>query len=173
MSQATQPRPGAAPAKPKARKDWEPFWRIIAGLMLVVIAWVVWVLYQITPRSVATPMAYESRARPTGAASAPAGASAAPAPLPPVATTLPAESGASAPPASQRSAADVAADVALDQAQAAAHAGAHQASADVQAAALEKAKEAKRGGEPQQEGLKLSTEIGTPPVENKGLPEKQ
>ena len=64
MSQTKQQEQGAAQAKPKARKDWELFWRIIAGLMLAVIAWVVWVLYQITPRSVVTPLAYQTQVRP-------------------------------------------------------------------------------------------------------------
>jgi hypothetical protein len=58
MSQTKQQ--GADPGKPAARKDWELFWRIIAGLMLAVIVWVLWVVYQIMPRSVVTPLAYSS-----------------------------------------------------------------------------------------------------------------
>ena len=54
MSQTKRQERAGAPAESRARKDWEWFWRIVAGLMLLVIAWVVWVLYQITPRSVVT-----------------------------------------------------------------------------------------------------------------------
>jgi len=43
---------------PRARKDLELFWRIVAGLMLMVIGWAAWVAYQITPRSLVTPLAY-------------------------------------------------------------------------------------------------------------------
>jgi hypothetical protein len=64
MSQTKQQEQGAAPAKPRVRKDWELFWRIIAGLMVVIIGWIVWVLYQITPRSVVTPLVYESQVKP-------------------------------------------------------------------------------------------------------------
>jgi hypothetical protein len=67
MNQTESQQPGAAPATPKARKDWELFWRIIAGLMLLVTAWVVWVVYQIMPRSVVTPLAYSTQIRPIGA----------------------------------------------------------------------------------------------------------
>lgn len=66
MSQTKQQEQGAVQAKPGARKDWEWFWRIIAGLMLIVIAWVAWVVYQIMPRSVVTPLAYSTQIRPIG-----------------------------------------------------------------------------------------------------------
>lgn len=117
MNQTTQQEQVAAPAKPRARRDWEWFWRIIAGLMLLVIAWVAWVLYQITPRSVVTPLAYANQIRPIVA------------PQPAAGATTPA-----AP-----------ADLAMGIAQAAARAGAHQSSADVQAAAMEKKEEQIKG----------------------------
>ena len=79
MNQTTQQEQGAVPAKPRTRRDWEWFWRIIAGLMLLVIAWVAWVLYQITPRSVVTPLAYADQVRPIGTQPSAAAAPAAPA----------------------------------------------------------------------------------------------
>lgn len=66
MSETAQQEQGAAPAKPRTRKDWELFWRIIAVLMLLVIAWAGWVSYQIMPRSVVTPLAYSKQVRPIG-----------------------------------------------------------------------------------------------------------
>lgn len=65
MSQATQQEQIGVPAKPRARRDWEWFWRIVASLMLLIIGWMGWVLYQITPRSVVTPLAY-TRIKPIG-----------------------------------------------------------------------------------------------------------
>lgn len=141
MSQTKQQERAAAPAAPRARKDWEWFWRIVAALMLLVIAWVVWVLYQITPRSVVTPLAYATRIRPIGGM--PQSASAA--------ATLP-------PPVPKPAPETTVADLAMDAAQAAARSGAHQASADIQAVVV--------GREPiPGEGLKLATEISTPPSE--------
>lgn len=160
MSQTKQQEQGPAQAKPKARKDWELFWRIIAGLMLLVIAWVVWVLYQITPRSVVTPLAYASQTKPldtrqaeAAAASAPAG----PALATPAAAPEPAAS-----------------DRAMAVAQEAARSGAHQASADVQAAALDHDKlEPVKPDQPRGEGLRLATEIAVPPSGKSGDPAKQ
>ena len=133
---------------------WELFWRIIAGLMVITIGWIGWVLYQITPRSVGTPLVFESQTKPitaTGAGASPAapaqpgGVSAAP--------------GASAATASSQPVPDtVAAMRAMAEAQAAMLAGAHQASADVQTQALPRV-------EPLGEKLKLSTEITTPLAE--------
>ena len=162
MSQSTQQH--AAPAR--ARRDWELFWRIVAGLMLIVIAWIIWVLYQITPRSVVTPLAYESRSKPIGT---PAAASPAVAALPPGAIApapqAEASAGRAGMPMAQGAAETGAANPAMEQAQAAARAGAHQASADVQAAALGEAREKAQAAEHStQEGLKLSTEIVTPPA---------
>ena len=150
MNQTTQQEQGAAAAKPRARRDWEWFWRVIAGLMLLVIAWVAWVLYQITPRSVVTPLAYSNQIRPiaqqpAAAATAPAAASSAPQPAAPAAAAV----------------------LAMGIAQAAARAGAHQSSADVQAAAMEKKEEQIKG-----EGLRLATEISMPPAEKAGIPKK-
>jgi len=152
MSQTKQQEQGAAPAKPKARKDWEVFWRIVAGLMLLVIAWVAWVLYQITPRSVVTPMAYAGRIKPIDmqgpardAAPAPAGVT----PLAPVSEPT-------------------AADRAMALAQEAARSGAHQASADIQAAAMDAGPvkpELVQG-----EGLRMATEISIPPPGKPGIP---
>lgn len=142
MNQTTQQEQGAAPAKPRARRDWEWFWRIIAALMLLVIAWVAWVLYQITPRSVVTPLAYATQIRPIGGQQPAAGAAMPAAPAAPAA----------------------AADLAMGIAQAAARAGAHQSSADVQAAAMQKKEEQIKG-----EGLRLATEISIPPAAKQGI----
>ena len=51
--------PESAPAAPA--REW--FWRVLAGLMLLMAAWVAWVAYQIMPASVATPAAYEALAQ--------------------------------------------------------------------------------------------------------------
>ena len=39
------------------------FWRVMAGIMVVVVAWVIWVTWQIMPRSVVTDRAYQWLAR--------------------------------------------------------------------------------------------------------------
>ena len=156
MSQTKQQQ-GAAAANPRARKDWEMFWRIIAGLMLLVIAWIAWVLYQITPRSVVTPLAYASQIRPIGTAE-PAIGTVAPTTPPPALTA----------PAPQPAAEPTAADLAMDQAQAAVRAGAHQASADVQAAALENTEQ-----QIKRAGLRLATELSTPLAEKQRSLKKQ
>jgi hypothetical protein len=144
MSQTKQ-QAGAA-GTPKPRKDWELFWRIIAGLMVLVIAWVLWVLYQITPRSVVTPLAYATPIRSIGMHQAATGAAAPTSPQSAIASAAP-------PPA----AVTTEADEAMDRAQAAARAGAHQASADVRASSPEQT------GQPiQGVGLRLATEISTP-----------
>ena len=167
--QINQQEQGAAPAKPRVRKDWELFWRIIAGLMLMVIAWVIWVLYQITPRSVVTPLAYAPRST----QQTPAGATETGTSPPSIASAPAVAPGAAGLPASQRAAESAAADLAMDQAQEAARAGAHQSSADVQAAAFAKAQE--KLAEKEQvtrEGLKLSTELTTPLAEKVPIPGK-
>jgi hypothetical protein len=145
MSASTQEQ-GGAPAKP-VRRDWELFWRIVAGLMLLVIGWMVWVLYQISPRSVVTPLAYATQVRPIGTQ---APASAAPA----VAVDTAAK--------------PTEADQAMEAAQAAARAGAHQASADGQAAAGENKPQAIGA-----QGLKLATEISTPLAQKPANPKTQ
>ena len=158
MSESIEQGQGAGPANPRPRKNAELFWRMVAGLMLVVIAWVIWVLYQISPRSVVTPLAYELRTTsanaPSSAASAAASAQASAAP--PAFSPL------------NQIAPDAAATLAMERAQAAARSGAHQASADVQAATVETREEAVQG-----ERLKLATEITTPLVERKWTPQQQ
>jgi MSHA biogenesis protein MshN len=39
------------------------FWRVMAGLMVVVVGWVIWVVWQIMPRSVVTDQAYQALAQ--------------------------------------------------------------------------------------------------------------
>ena len=158
MSQTKQQPQGAAPVKAKPRKDWELFWRIIAGLMIVVIAWIIWVLYQITPRSVVTPLVYESQVKRGGTQQSETGTAAASPQLAPAKSA--GQQGVGAPPLPQPTPDATAAALLMDQAQAALRSGAHQSSADVQAAALEQRIEPIRG-----ERLKLSTEMATPPVE--------
>jgi len=164
MSQTKEQEQRPAPARPGARKGLELFWRIIAGLMLVVIAWVVWVMYQIAPRSVATPLAYEAGAKSMGRPQTAAGTGATGALAPaPTSSVQPTTTGLLPTPAEP-----AAADLAMDRAQAAVRAGAHQGSADVQGARLEPDPQSVR--EPERvkmEGLKLSTEIATPPAGNK------
>lgn len=145
MSQTTQQEQDATPAKPGTRKDWEWFWRIIAALMLLIIAWVAWVLYQISPRSVVTPLAYMTPVRPIGAQQLPGGVAAPAAPQ-------------------QAPEAAAAADPAIAPAQAAAR-SADQAAADVQPPAQEKKEEPIK-----REGLRLATEISTPPAEKHRTP---
>lgn len=137
MSQTKQQEQRAAPVNQRVRRDWEPFWRIVAGLMLLTVAWVVWVLYQITPRSVVTPLAYASVTRPITRAQAP----------PP-------------PSAPQRAAEVPVEDYATGLARAAARSGAHQPSADVQTLGRDTTQEPI-----QAEGLRLATELSTPLAE--------
>lgn len=152
MSETSPQKQGTAPVAANTQRQWEWFWRIIAGLIVITICWVAWVMYQIMPRSVVTQLAYESQIRPIRTQQPASGTSE-------VAATQPAPAPV-AQPASE-------ADLALDQAQAAMRAGAHQASADVQAAALAKGEETGRG-----EKLKLSTEITTPFAERRSSPPK-
>jgi hypothetical protein len=175
MTQTRQQEQGTAPSTPRAPKRWELFWRIIAGLMLLIIAWIVWVLYQITPRSVVTPLAYAAQVRSLGAQQPATGtASARVFPQPPAAATAAQERRAAALPVPQPTPEAAAAAVAMDQAQAGARSGAHQSSADVQAAAAETSdEELRREQQHRREGLKLSTEITTPLVERNAIPEKQ
>ena len=171
MSQTTQPQQGTAPAEPRPRKDWELFWRIIAGLMLLIIGWIAWVLYQITPRSVVTPLVYEAQAKRSGAPQADAGA-AAPSPQPSPAKPV-AQDVAAGLPVPQAAPEVAAAALLMDQAQAAARSGAHQASADVQAGALEKSREQLERAQPiERDGLKLSPEITTPLTGKARIPGK-
>lgn len=168
MSQTKQQQQGAAPAESKPRKDWELFWRIIAGLMIVVIGWIAWVLYQITPRSVVTPLVYESQIKRSGTQQSEPDTVSAVVSLQPIPANSAAQEGPGALPVAQPAPDVAAAALLMDQAQAAMRSGAHQSSADVQAAALEKRIEPVQG-----ERLKLSTEITTPLVERKSIPEQQ
>jgi MSHA biogenesis protein MshN len=43
---------------PKAGREW--FWRIVAGLMVLALAWVAWITYQLQPRPVATELAFRA-----------------------------------------------------------------------------------------------------------------
>lgn len=173
MSQSNEQEQGGAPAKPKARKGLELFWRIIAGLMLITIGWIAWVLYQIAPRSVVTPMAYAHQVQTVNTRQSAADTA--------VTISSPAstvDGGGARPEAaaglSQASPEAAAAVMAMDQAQAAARDGAHQASADVQAAAMDERKERLQRAEPlERDGLKLSTEITTPLAERKRTSKKQ
>lgn len=142
MSEIKQQEQGSAPAEPRARRHWEWFWRIVAGLMLLVIAWVVWVLYQITPRSVVTPLAYATRVRPI---------------------STPQSAGGAMPSAPEPVPEPAAADAATGRAQAALQTGAQPASADIQAAVLEQKDQTTKV-----EGLRFATEISTPLAEKQG-----
>ena len=39
------------------------FWRVMAAIMMIVVAWVIWVTWQIMPRSVVTDLAYQALSR--------------------------------------------------------------------------------------------------------------
>jgi hypothetical protein len=171
MSQTNQQEQGAARAKPRVRKDLELFWRIIAGLLVVIIAWILWVLYQISPRSVVTPLVYAYQVKPVGTQqSATAAAGTIASPQSPAAAPA-SQAGATAVAVPQASPEAAAAALAMDQAQAGARSGAHQASADIQAAALDERNEQLQRAEPlERDGLKLSPEITTPLVGKKRIP---
>jgi hypothetical protein len=166
MTQTKQPQPAVVPAAPGPHKHWELFWRIIAGLMIIIIAWIAWVLYQISPRSVVTPLVYESQLKRGGAQPSDAGAAAA-APQPAPATSV-AKDGAAGVAVPQPAPEAAAAALLMEQTQAALRSGAHQSSADVQAAVLEPRVEPVRGAR-----LKLSTEITTPLPEDKSMPKQE
>jgi hypothetical protein len=164
MSQTKQLQQEAAAGSPRPRKDWELFWRIIAGLMVLVIAWVLWVLYQITPRSVVTPLAFANRTKPighqaaTGAAAPMLAPPAVASPGPPSAAATAAA--ATAPPAVTSSALPPAATTAAaasDTAQATISAGAPQSSVAVQISAVRQTEQQTQGV-----GLRLATEITMP-----------
>jgi hypothetical protein len=174
MSQTNQQEQSAARAKPVMRKELELFWRIIAGLMVITISWVLWVLYQIAPRSVVTPLVYESQVKRAGTQPSASGAAGTVASPQPTAAAPAAQAGAAAVDMPQASPGAAAAALAMDRAQAGARSGAHQASADVQAAALEQWEEQLQRAEPlERDGLKLSPEITTPLAERKRIPKKQ
>lgn len=174
MSQTNEQEQGAAPTERRARGDLELFWRIIAGLMVIIIGWSLWVLYQISPRSVVTPLVYESRANRIGTQQ-PASGAAGTVASPQSATAAPAaHPGAAADAVPQASPEAAAADSAKDEAQAAARSSADQTSAGNPTAASEKRDEQLlRAEQPRHDGLKLSPEITTPLVERKRIPKKQ
>src|SRR5471032_1005639 len=62
-----------------ARRNWELFWRIMAGIMVFVVGWIIWVLYQISPRPIVTDLAFESQGKIRQSAAAPAAGAPAPA----------------------------------------------------------------------------------------------
>lgn len=41
--------------------EW--FWRFLAAVMILAVAWVAWIVYQLNPPPLATPAAYEAAAR--------------------------------------------------------------------------------------------------------------
>jgi len=167
MSQTKQLQQEAAAGSPRPREDWELFWRIIAGLMVLVIAWILWVLYQVTPRSVVTPLAYANRIRPIGRQQ-PASGAAAPALAPPTDVAPVSPSAAAATASSALPPAATATEAATDKAQQAVAAGAQQPSADVRPPAAEKTEQ-----QVQEVGLRLATEISTPAAISAPAAEKQ
>ena len=174
MSQTNQQEQGAAPTERRVRGDLELFWRIIAGLMVIIIGWSLWVLYQITPRSVVTPLVYESGANRIGTQQPATGAAGTVASPQSAAAAPAAQPGAAADAVPQAASEAAAADSSMDKAQAAARSSADQASAGNPAAASDGRVEQLLGAEQlRQDGLKLSPEITTPLVERKRIPKKQ
>lgn len=170
MSQTIEQQQGTAPAIRRVRGDLELFWRIIAGLMVLIIAWIIWVLYQISPRSVVTPLAIESQRRDPGSQAPAFGAASAAASMHPAT----AQEGAAASSVPQPSPEALAAALAMEQAQAGMRSGAHQSSADIQRAVLAQRKEQlKREQQLRRESLKLATEITTPLAERNRIPKEQ
>jgi hypothetical protein len=54
--------PAASAAKPqKMVGEW--FWRFLAVVMLVVVGWVLWIMYQINPQPLVTPAGFEAAAK--------------------------------------------------------------------------------------------------------------
>ena len=53
---------GTSESAPR-RSDWEWFWRFLAVVMAISVAWVIWIASQIGPRPLATPAAYEAAAQ--------------------------------------------------------------------------------------------------------------
>ncbi|MBI2319409.1 MAG: hypothetical protein HYU75_21025, partial [Betaproteobacteria bacterium] len=127
------------------RAGSEIFWRVMATLMVVTIAWIIWVAWQIMPRSVVTDLAYQSGSRARVAApQAPA-----PAPAPPPQAVSPAQPAVPAP-AAQPSAAPAAQP-------APAQPPAAQLAAPAVPAAAKPAADARKI-----EMLRLATELATP-----------
>ena len=74
------------------------FWRVMAGIMVVVVAWVIWVTWQIMPRSVVTDRAYQSLAQLRAAPQPPAPVTVAVAQFQPAQPAEPAEPATAAAP---------------------------------------------------------------------------
>ncbi len=54
--------PGDAAAKPqKMIGEW--FWRFLAVVMLVVVGWILWIIYQINPQPLITPAGFAAAAK--------------------------------------------------------------------------------------------------------------
>jgi hypothetical protein len=114
---------------------------------------------------------YESQVRPISTPTSAIGAAGTIAFPQPTAAAPAAQAGAAGVAAPQQPPEAAAAALAMDQAQAALRSGAHQASADVQAAAMEKSNEqVQRREQREREGLKLSPEITTPLAGKKRIP---
>jgi len=90
-----EPQPRQVKAVSAERRGHEWFWRITAVLVLISVAWVGWVAYQLQPRTIATEQALKSAAQPRSGPIV--AAQPQPAPAPPVAAPAPAP--APAPPA--------------------------------------------------------------------------
>jgi len=74
------------------RREW--FWRIVAGLMLIAVGWVVWIAYQLRPHPVVTDLAFRAAEE---ARRSRAGAPLPSVPAPVIAAPAPAESQLAAP----------------------------------------------------------------------------
>lgn len=61
MTAATTRTPGRQ--RPTRSRDWEWFWRFLAAVMVVVVAWIVWIAIQISPPEIFLPAAYEAAAK--------------------------------------------------------------------------------------------------------------
>lgn len=104
---APESAPTSVQSGPEAhrRRDREWFWRIVSALMLVAVAWVGWIAYQLQPQPLVTDLALRSadmahRAaaqKATGATAAPAQAVPGPAVPPPTPTEPPQATAVSAP----------------------------------------------------------------------------
>ncbi len=144
-------KPGTAPeavpqaVKPvvaKTRRDFgEAFWRALGGIMVIVVGWIVWLIYQLTPHPLVALIAYELRSKTRVAANESATPAAVPAPVAgpaaPIAPVAPAVPAAQLAPPPLTAAAP--------------------------APAVERVEPAKPGV-PKPDMLKLTTELAAPPL---------
>ena len=96
----SEPGPQPVKAAHAAHGGHEWFWRTIATLVLISLAWIGWVAYQLQPRSIVTPLALRLAPQPQSApvtAARPAPQPVAEAPQPPEAQKLPPQPAAAAP----------------------------------------------------------------------------